>query len=953
MSAAHPGGLTPNRLASPPAHLSSPFLRVLSSLVRVGLAVVVLGWVKSLCAAEAAPASGPATTEEGWWAFRPLQSPSLPAVTRAGWVQSPVDRFLLAGLERGGVQPVSRAEPRVLLRRLALDLHGLPPEPEEVEAFEQDPSPRAWAGWVSRYLERPAYGERWARHWLDVARFAESSGFEHDYDRPHAYHFRDFVIRALNADLPFDQFARWQVAGDELAPEDPEALMATGFLGAGVFPTQITANEVERTRYDAMDDMLSTTASAFLGLTVGCARCHDHKSDPISSDEYYRLLSVFTTTVRSEVERDLDPERTRRERAEYELAHAPLVEAVQDYERTVLPTLFDRWLADPAATPPAPAWQSVVFDSATSKGGATFAPQSDGSYLVQGAKADHDQHEFTWTARGQGYRALRVEALPDPSLAKGGPGRADNGNFALSRLRVRVAPLTGGDAVEVALTNPRADFQQNAEGLSVAAALDEQAATGWAVDPKFGERHAAVFDFAHPVGFEGGTRFTVVLEYATNTRHQIGRPRLSLATDASLNWDGDDVPAPVAGALATLREASSDRATAVAALRPEDRRELLAWWKRSEPGWRERQQRVEEHARTAPQPKLTKILMCGEGHTPVRMHTQGADFFPETHVLSRGSTEQKRGVASPGFLRVLMKGGPDMEPWAMTPPPGARYSGRRTALARWLTDVDRGGGALLARVIVNRLWQHHFGRGLVSTPNDFGRQGARPSHPELLEWLASELVRQGWRLKPLHELILTSAAYQLASSPSDPADPTPLTAVTEYRRFVARRLEGEVIRDSALAVCGVLDRRPFGPGTLDEASRRRSIYFTVKRSQLVSAMQAFDAPEPLVSQGARPTTTVAPQALFLMNNPNVRTWALAGAESFLSGGGESDDNAIRALYRRALGRPPTSAEFQAAREFLSGQTANYRPDASDRARLLALADLLQVVMSLNEFSYVE
>ena len=576
-----------------------------------------------------------------WWSFQPLANVAPPA----GAVH-PVDAFLLKAASAKGLAMNLPAEPRKRIRRAFLDLTGLPPSPQEVDAFLADTAPDAWAKLVARLLDSPTYGERWARHWLDVARFAESSGFEHDYDRPHAFHYRDFVIRALNSDMPFTQFAQWQLAGDEFAPGDSLALMATGFLGAGVFPTQITANEVERTRYDAMDDMLATTSSAFLGLTVGCARCHDHKFDPIPTADYYRMLSTFTTTVRSNVD---------------------------------------------------------------------------------------------------------------------------------------------------------------------------------------------------------------------------------------LDFDG----------------------------------------------------------------KKTPVLVCAEGYTPLVMHSQGAPFLNETHLLKRGDTNQKQSVAQQGFLQVLSRGG-DEKLWQWAPPAGAQYSGRRRSLANWMTDTEHGGGALLARVAVNRLWQHHFGRGLVATPNDFGKTGAQPSNPELLDWLAGELIRNGWHLKPIHALIMTSAAYQQSTA----TDAAKLAADPDnalWLRRTPQRLEAEAVRDSALAVSGALDRTMFGSGTLNERSKRRSIYFTVKRSQLVNSMVVFDAPEPLTSQGFRPTTTVAPQALLLMNSAQTREWALAFAKRVETEAPDASQQIARA-YTLALARPPRAEETTAALTFLSSGKATPTQ---------ALADLCQTLLALNEFIYVD
>jgi hypothetical protein len=909
-----------------------------------------------------APASGkPAPSpKESWWAFQSLTTAVPPEVRNTEWVQTPIDRFILAPLEVQELSPAPPADRRTLLRRVYLDLLGMPPSAEELETFVNDPSPTpdAWRTVVRRLLERPQYGEQWARYWLDVARFAESSGFEHDYDRPAAYHYRDFVIRALNDDMPYDQFVRWQLAGDEFAPDEPLALMATGFLGAGVFPTQITANEVERTRYDAMDDMLATTGTAMLGLTIGCARCHDHKSDPISANEYYRLLSTFTTTTRSELDLDLNPADFRRRKDAFDAAQAPLDAGLQAYEQRELPYRFDAWIASGGARIAPPAWQVLAFSNVHSKGGASFRRLDDGSYRVEGKNGDSDVYTFaTQLPDSSRIAALRLEALSDPSLVQGGPGRADNGNIGLSRIRVFSSPKADGSASnEVPIASARATFQQNTNNLAVARALDTDPHTGWAIDPRFGTNHAAVFTFDQPLAVEPGHTLTVVLEFQLNTRHNIGRPRLSVSSDPQAPLEGDELPAPIAPLLAKLYADPSQFST----LTPAERAVLINWWKPSDPGWKSLAHTAETHRRSVPKPKLTKVLTCTEGNTPVRMHTQGADFFNETYILNRGSTDQKRGVATQGFLQVLARV-PDAEQrWNWTPPVGAKFSGRRRALANWITDHEHGAGHLLARVIVNRLWQHHFGRGLVETPNDFGLQGSRPTHPELLDWLAAELIRQGWRLKPIHEWILTSAAYQVSS---DRARPDSESAASvrgpeSYRAFIPRRLTAEAIRDSLLAVSGVLDPAMYGPGTLQANSTRRSIYFTVKRSQMIPAMQVFDAPEPLVSQATRPATTVAPQALLLMNSPQGRDWAAYFARRIAHEKGTSPDVTVRRAYALALSREPSDSELETATNFLREQTESYRLEAHatevlQEHALLALTDLAQAMFSLNEFVYVE
>ncbi len=889
-------------------------------------------------------------SDRQWWSFQPLHRVDPPQVSASDTTRTPIDSFVQARLEQKHLTLNPPADRRTLIRRASFDLLGLPPTAEDVDAFVHDKSSDAWPKRIAKFLDSPRYGERWARHWLDVARFAESSGFEHDYDRTNAYHYRDFVIKALNSDMPFDQFVRWQVAGDEFEPDNPLALMGTGFLGAGVFPTQITANEVERARYDAMDDILATTGTAMLGMTVGCARCHDHKFDPIPTDDYYRMLATFTTTVRSDIDLDLQPEENRRAKETYDRAHAPLVAALKRYEDLELPAKFDAWQTAGAQRPATAIWELLEPNELKSKAGATFQKLEDGSYLTEGKNADVDVYTFSAAVLIPGLRALRLEALSDPRLPKGGPGRGDNGNIGLSRIRVFASPLTGGKTNEIKLVRAQATFEQNTNALSIAGSLDENPKTGWAIDPKTGMNQAAVFEFERPVGFEGGTRLDVRLEFELNTRHSMGRTRLAVTARENSTTGGEALPASVAAIFETRRLSRP----APVPLSPADTAVLKNWWKTSEPGWQFYHAQVEDHARQAPKPKLTKVLVCAEGYPALRMHTQGADFFNETYFLQRGSTDLKRGVATPGFLRVMLRD-PQLESrWHWQPPAGAKFSGRRRALANWMTDPEQGAGHLVARVIINRLWQHHFGQGLVATPNDFGVQGAKPTHPQLLDWLASELIRGGWRLKPIHQLIMTSGAYQQdAGEDTAKLKDDPTNALLSRR--LPQRLQAEAIRDSLLFVSGELDLNMFGPGTLDESSRRRSIYFTVKRSRLVPAMQAFDVPEPLVSQGTRPTTTVAPQALLLMNSPHVRSWATAFAQRFAPSPdpGQPLAEIVARAYRLALNRAPTGPESADAITFIKQQKTRYRAEQKPDAREMALADFAQVVLSLNEFIYVD
>jgi hypothetical protein len=343
-----------------------------------------------------------------------------------------------------------------------------------------------------------------------------------------------------------------------------------------------------------------------------------------------------------------------------------------------------------------------------------------------------------------------------------------------------------------------------------------------------------------------------------------------------------------------------------------------------------------------------KALISSEGLPAVRLHTQGGDFLEKTHFLKRGDPNQKLDEAAQGFLHVLMNASEEERHWQAAPPSGWRTSYRRAALARWITDADQGAGHLLARVIVNRLWQHHMGRGIVATPSDFGAQGEKPSHPELIDWLATELIREGWHLKPIHKLIMNSAVYQ-ESSASDPARARLDHDNTLFWRHPPQRLEAEAIRDAMLAVSGLLDPTMGGAGTLDEAQRRRSVYFMIKRSKLIPMMLLFDAPDAVQGVGVRSTTTIAPQSLLIMNSPIVRDWAVGFARRLEPSARASRSTAVRLGYQIALCRTPDRSEETDARGFLEVQETAYGPGGLEPA----LADFCQVLMGLNEFIYIE
>jgi mono/diheme cytochrome c family protein len=881
----------------------------------------------------------PASARE-FWSFKPLAKHQPPVAKDQAWVKTPLDAFILARLEEKGLAPNPAIDRRRLVRRAYFDLIGLPPKPEEVESFVNNPDPEAYGKLLDKLLDNNHFGERWGRYWLDNARFAESHGFEQDYDRPYAYHFRDFVIEALNLDMPYDQFVRWQLAGDELAPENPLALKATGFLGAGVFPTQITANEVERTRYDALDDMAATTGTALLAITVGCARCHDHKFDPIPQADYYRFTSTFTTTVRSNLEVNLEPEKFKQEHAAWEKEHAPLVWQLEKFERERLPSNLVEWEATKAAEFRRATWRTLDLVDVKSSDGATLTKQDDGSILASGKNPDFDTYTFVAKAPLKGVTAIRLEALSHPSLVKGGPGRADNGNIDLTDFRF-VAKLPDGKDLPVKLANPKATFEQ--PNLFIRFAIDEDRKSGWAVDPQFGKDHAGVFELADDINIDGECTLTFTLEFKGNNKHNIGRARLSMTTAAKpVGLDGQSVPGEIASVLDTPAEKRS----------AEQKAKLLKWYRHLDSAWQGANKPVAEHLAKEPKPKLAQMMVCSEGVTPIRHNTQGADFFNEYYFLKRGDVDQKQGLATQSFLQVLMTSKEREKKWLVAPPAGSKQSYRRTSLANWITDTEQGAGHLLARVIVNRLWQGHFGQGIVPTMNDFGKQGKPPSHPELLDYLANDLIANGWKLKRLHKLMMLSAAYQQASNARD--DGLKLDPQNELLwRHTPKRLEAEIIRDSLLAVSGQLDETMYGPGTLDEWHKRRSIYFMIKRSKLIPMMQLFDQPEPLVSVGNRPSTTIAPQALAFMNSPHVRSYAQSFGAKLIPVAEKSVADAVTLGYQTAIGRTPDAQELRDSVAFIEGQTASYTEEKKPSPKQLALADFCQVLFGLNEFVYVE
>ncbi len=959
-------------------------------------------------------------TGRQWWSFKPLQPVAIPTVKNTAAARNAIDQFILARQEAAGVTPSSPARRETLIRRASFDLTGLPPTPEEVAAFVQDKSPKAFELLIDRLLATTAYGERWARHWLDVVRYAESGGYEFDGFRPGAYHYRDWVIRSFNADLPYDRFLQLQLAGDKLQPGTYEAAAAVGFIVAGPFPGQTTSKTIEKIRYDQLDDIVSTLGSGVLGLTMGCVRCHDHKYDPLPQKDYYALAAAFARTVQGNETHDSDPDGTRAALAAHAKTHESLLANVRKFAAEEFPARFAAWqktklpaltnasatLADtidldppvgktPVAPPasaksvttnavpvPDPRWQyldlleatannsalNIAADGLVIHGGRTKTPPVKRRARVPARAVQEDSFTLTAHTYQSHLTGFRLDAFAEKSLPKSGPGLAADGSFNLASFTVTAEPLDPKNTnapVKLKLKAIEARFEEKA--MPASNAVDADANTGWRAKDNPGKDNAAAFvidgGFA---GFPGGTELTFELHFKNDG---FGRFRLALST----------APLPVPPAAATPAKKDKPVASPAASVPiqdsaflipnslpvPQHLRELQAmiaaklidtqrddavrWFSQFDEAAKKVTAALAEHARQTPRPKLSEVYTAAAG---------GQDVY----LLRRGEVDQKLGKADPGFLQVLSR------PTASTLPPSTVQPAPdpRVALAQRLTDPVHGGGSLVVRVLVNRLWKHHFGRGLVASPNDFGAKGELPTHPELLDYLANELIRNGWQLKPLHRLIMNSATYQQGAD----ANPANLQRDTDNRLLwqrPARRLEAEAIRDALLAVAGRLDPKMFGPSETTAESTRRSVYLRVKRSELIPFLTLFDAPEATASIGDRGATTVPTQALTLLNSPQVRDLATRLAQRALPSVPASasatipnsqfpiPNSPISRLFQIALSRLPSSTEEQRFTAFYQSQLtllkADPKPTTAQTEK--ALAETSLALLCMNEFIYVD
>lgn len=843
-----------------------------------------------------------------------------------------IDFFVNQKITENGLNAAPIADKKTLAKRAFIDLIGIPPSIDQLNEFKLDQSPDAYEKMIDRLLESPHYGERWARHWLDVARYAESHGYEQDYDRPTAYPYRDFVIKAFNQNIPYDTFLKWQIAGDEIAPDNPEAWFATGFLAAGVHATQITISQVEKERYDELDDIARTIGSSMLGLSIHCARCHDHKYDPITTRDYYQFISIFTKTVRSEKEFEIVDPHLAQKMSAWKKSVSNLNSLLQLKENSLcehFPKWWTQYLASQATKKID--WISPTRLEAKSLQGSTIDLSPETIIKVHGKNPTHEAIEIHASTPQNTIQTIRLQALATPGLVNNGPGRANNGNFALSDLRIEVRPSgTNKPWEKLKLINPRATFEQ--KSLPVSAAIDENNISAWAIDPEFGRDHSAIFTIGNAVKSSTGwdTRWT--LQFNNNSGHGIGTIRIAFGEHESNEFDGDQED------FFVLKQRNDPRTQ----LSPQEKLRAQVIQRSKDDEWKRLKNELSVLETQKPVYPKIKALVSSEGLPAVRLHTQGGDFLEQTHFLKRGDPNQKGNVASPSFLEILTNHHHNSSHWIKQAPINSRTPFLRKALAEWITDTQFGAGQLAARVAVNRLWHHHFGKGIVRTINDFGHTGEAPTHPELLDWLANELISSNWNLKKIHKLIMISDTYKRStkviglSASHDPEN-------RWLSRRTPRRLDAEAARDSLLSVAGILDVRQFGPSDPNPLHHKRAIYSTLKRSRMPTMMTLFDAPDSLQSAEERPTTTVAPQALMLLNHP-LMDHVSKGLAMRAS---ESNKDPVISMFERVLLRQPTNLELEEARNFLDGLTA----EGADKIK--ALQELGQVLVLSNEFFYAD
>ena len=868
------------------------------------------------------------------WAFLPPVRPELPDVKNKAWARAPIDRFILARLEQENLAPAAEADKTTLLRRLYLDLLGLPPSPRQVDAFLADPSAGAYEKQVEALLQSPHYGERWGRHWLDAARYADSDGYEKDKSRQ-IWFYRDWVVSAFNRDLPYDQFLIEQLAGDLLPGATQDQIVATGFLRNSMVNEE-GGVDPEQFRMDAMFDRLDAVGKSMLGLTIQCCQCHTHKFDPISHEEYYRLFAFLNNDheaqrvvyTAGEQQKLADLTRQMRE------LEASLQQAAPDWQARM-----NKW----EAALKAPANWTALQAANAGDNGQRYIPQVDNSILAQGYAPTKFETHLLAPSPLKTIRAFRLELLNDHNLPASGPGRSFMGTCALTQFRVE-APDPKDPAKKAtpkfkqALAdygNPDRPLEPNFYDKSdkvritggVAYAIDDKDETAWGIDQGPGRRNqprVAIFVPEQPVELATGAELHIYLRQMhggwnsdDNMNNNLGRFRLSVTDAPDFSPEVETLPPRVREILNTPREQRSPAQIAA----------LFSYWRTTAPEWKETNDKLENLWGEWPMGATTLSLFAREQSRETKMLTRG-DWLKPTKPVAAGT---------PKFLHPLA------DPQA---PPN------RLTFARWVADRR---SPTTARVFVNRVWQAYFGAGLVTTPEDFGMQSAPPSHPALLDWLACEFMDRGWSVKELHRQIVHSAAYRQVSTCTPAArEKDPLN------RLLARgprwRVEGEVVRDIALSASGLLNPQvggasvfapapaflflppaSYGPFTwLDatgEARYRRALYTFRRRSTPYPMLANFDTPNGDFSCVRRSRSNTPLQALTTLNEPVFLECARALALRAIQEGGGSDQERLTHAFRLCTARPPDAAELGELQALLAKQRQRIADGWLDAAEL--------------------
>ena len=866
-----------------------------------------------------------------WWALQPLQRPAIPDVKYYWPRHNSIDAFVQAKLASAGLQPSFPADRKSLARRLSFDLLGLPPTPEEVAAFVADPAPHAPAQLVDRWLASPHYGERWARHWLDVVRFGESQGFERDKLRTDSWRYRDWVVAAFNHDLPYDQFVKLQLAGDVLQRNDADAIAATGMLVAGPYDevgkTQQSAAMKAVVRQDELEDLVGVVGQSFLGLTVNCARCHDHKFDPIRQTEYYQLAAALAGVEHGSRRLPASAQATVADaRAALNQRKKLLEGQIDAIVRPVRDAIAREQQQKTEQTPlPVPLAEWTFDDDLKDQRGTLHAEEKSGAKRAQGELALNGQEAYAATGpieRELGEKTLVARVRLANTQQRGGgvisvqtlDGNTFDGIVFGEREPARW--MAGSDFFRrtQSFAGPAEDaVHKNSVHMAIVYAADGTI-TAYRNGVPYGKAYKA-----EPQAFKAGTAQVVF-----GVRHTpVGSGKMLAGAIDHAQLFARALSAEEVARLAGVAAAPSLHAVlARLTAAQQQQHAALAF---------ELAQLEDLHARYA---EPTAYAVMSTKPHPV-------------HLLARGEPGQPRQEVTAGGIASLV-GLPADFGLSTT----ASDAERREKLAAWIANVKN---PLVARVMVNRLWHYHFGVGLVETPNDFGFSGARPSHPELLDWLASELVDSGWSVKHVQRLILTSATYQQASLPNAMA----LAKDADNRllwRKSPTRLDAETLRDALLATSGALVTDFAGPGFHDFTThvhnsqfyeivdapgatfQRRSLYRTWIRSGRSPLLDAFDCPDPSTKTPARAVTTTPLQALSLLNSSFVLRTSDTMAERIAREAGDDPTRQIERLYQLAFSRAPTPAETAITTTFI---------------REHGLAALVRVIFNSNEFLYVD